>query len=115
MKTRYGFVSNSSSSNFVILAVDISDTIPRKGNGYFDYEVTPDIVDAVEKKCLDYWEIDGHVYIGSSLSRWDDSDVGAFGIGLNELQDVIIRTKRNIVSAGYNADNLNLYYGTRYN
>jgi len=49
------------------------------------------------------------------LSRWDDDDTGALGIGLNELQGVIINTKKNITLAGYDADNLNLYCGTEYN
>lgn len=115
MKTRNGFVSNSSSSNFVILAVDISDTMPRRKDGYFDYESFEDLEQLAERKDLSFLVIDKCAYLGSMLSSWGDDEYETHGMELNDLQDLIISTKKNIASAGYNADNLNLYYGTEYN
>ena len=77
MKTRNGFVSNSSSSSFVIVGIKL--------------EARECDVEKVEKLKLDYDYLEGEgcFIVGKELSRWSsDSNGGVKSIDINELQKI---------------------------
>jgi hypothetical protein len=79
MKIRNGFVSNSSSSSFILYGVKIKT--PKSETKH------EALIDMLDESDLSYEEEDGHIYIGKHLADIDD---GITKIALTDAESVKI-------------------------
>jgi hypothetical protein len=107
MKIRSGFVSNSSTSSFVILGVKISENKFRKITGNID------LYEPITKSYCGLTVSDdgnGNILIGIG-DKWSDTDTisdGSFSMrDIDKLKENL--EKHGLMSAG----KFGLYYGTR--
>lgn len=108
MKIRSGFVSNSSSSSFVILGIKVSDKPNLTGGDL--YEKATDL----GLDC-DYAEGDGYL-IGKQLARWS-SDGGDGDLGeksFDELQKYAAEIQPKLTQLTGKEQPIKLFYGEIY-
>ena len=109
MKVRTGFVSNSSSSSFVILGIKVSEK-PNTDKGSSLYEDA----EAIGLSCT-YAEGDGYL-IGKQLARWSsdggDGDLGEKSFA--ELQSAAAEIQPKLNQLMGKEQVIKLFYGEVY-
>lgn len=79
MKIRQGFVSNSSSSSFVALGIQLDTDVFEKMGGYEFFETKFDYVDWPEGEKF--------AIVGTRIGRWSDNDGEINSLSLEELEN----------------------------
>ena len=108
MKIRRGYVSNSSTTSFVICGFEINEPEYNKEETYLD-EVIEEIS---EKHKCDYINKDSIIILGKILAKWDseNNDETYKEVDLETIKAEVERIRRE-----YGSDNLiRLYSGTYY-
>lgn len=115
MKKRNGFVSNSSTSSFVIVGVKLDELGKKLENLDWDSEEYEEILEELEEK-VDYilhGEDDGvdGLVVGFVVTEIDSDDYLKDGtMEFSELQEKVERLAKNF---SVNAKDVKIYYGTR--
>ena len=101
MKIRNGFVSNSSSSSFVIVGVRLDKEID---------------VEKIESLKLDYNYIEGEgcFIVGKKLARWSDGEGGLNETSFDEIQKEIVKIQPKLVKLNGKEQSIKLFYGEIY-
>jgi len=104
MKIRNGFVSNSSSSSFIMIGVP-SSALNADIENDFDSHYEKDGLESlyVERRGYDY--IVGHVLIDSGDEELGDGDI--------TVDELILKSTEISNKLGVSIDKVKLYYGTR--
>jgi hypothetical protein len=75
MKTRNGFVSNSSSSSFIVSLKDLTDKDKRKILGYKDYALGSSYWD---ERSMDYWQMRERDGVLEGWTSMDNKDLSVY-------------------------------------
>lgn len=105
MKTRSGFVSNSSSSSFIFLGVAVSDIKLPEGFDIYKTDYRP-----LESK---YLNAEGGYVIGKRLATFSEDDYNTNYISVDEihrLRNMIITALNNVAPENENYP-VRLFYG----
>lgn len=99
MKKRLGFVSNSSSSSYVIVGVYLSD-------------IDDELSDSIEKRGLDnlFDENEGKHIVGEILSDNSDDSPKTYELDINELQKTFEKVKSELIHLGIDPEEVKLYH-----
>ena len=102
MKIRNGFVSNSSSSSFVIIGIRLND---KKVD-----------VEKVEALKLDYDYVEGSnsFLVGKQLARWSDGECDVSETSFDKIQEEIVKLKPKLVELTGQEQPIKLFYGEIY-
>ncbi len=103
MKIRSGFVSNSSSSSFIAIGVEVK-------------KLTDEQFEAIEDAKLEANYIDGEGYfvVGEEFACWDECD-GVNVTSVTKLEESIAKVKKNLKTALPDEDikKVAIHYGIR--
>ena len=99
MKKRLGFVSNSSSSSYVIVGVYLSD-------------IDDELSDSIEKRGLDnlFDENEGKHLIGEIISENSDDDAKTYELDMTELQRKFEKVRGELIHLGIDPEEIKLYH-----
>jgi len=92
MKLRLGFVSNSSTSSFVIVGT------------YFDHN--DELIELIEKSNLNIYEN----IVGVSVSISSDDDYEANELNLDDLKKTIDKVKESVLRLGIDPEGVKIYH-----
>lgn len=103
MKLRLGFVSNSSSSSYVIVGTYLTD-------------VSDEIMESIEKSNIDliYIENEGKSIAGSIASRSSSDDDCVNELDVEDLQKQIVKVKENLLRVGVDPEEVKIYHMYQY-
>jgi hypothetical protein len=112
MKVRIGFVSNSSSQSFVMVAVDVSqideEALKKKLAERFSFEL-PEWADGFEDVCLSEIvedadepldDADEGRYFGYRLASVEDSYMDTFSLSMDEVAEYVKKLKELFAGIG---------------
>ena len=107
MKTRLGFVSNSSSSSFVCIGVKVDNDTFEKLGGYEFFEDKFDYVDYVEG--ADY------TIVGTRLARWSEGEGSVNARTFAEIEKEAVKIRKVVAKVFPDTEpNVELLFGEIY-
>ena len=107
MKSRSGFVSNSSTSSFILVGFEITSD-DFEGTKYEGSEL--ETYEIAEEVGLEY-QYDGEI-MGKYVASWDDYDTTSFEFSVNELNDLKVKVEEGMKKLGLEKE-IKFFAGTR--
>ena len=106
MKIRTGFVSNSSSSSFVLFGTKTSLPADK------DYHEFYEELDREHLTFIDPESEDGIIYVGKMLHKWDECDGEIHEINAAGLEEQVLGKLERL---GISCNKLKIFAGTQFN